>query len=219
MFVTEAKRNVHNELGRLGENEARVLKFYVKDILDEFPDASFAILHKRPGDEVAYPIISFEQDGKYLYWTIGSGDVAKVGIGCCELIATSGSVVVKTIIYTTKIDCALDGGGEPPEPWEGWVEQVSRDAASARQSAESASASEAIVVENAEIAAAAAETAVESKDTAVNAAERAEQAATTAGFMDFFIDDNGDLIYERTENLDIEFELDEGRLIALWPTA
>lgn len=48
--------------------------------------------------------------------------------------------------------------------------------------------------------------------------DRAEQAALEKGYMDFFINDKGHLIYERTDNIDnIDFELNEGRLIALWP--
>lgn len=48
-------------------------------------------------------------------------------------------------------------------------------------------------------------------------AEHAEQAAANAGYMDFHIDENDHLIYEFTENINVDFELEEGRLIAIWP--
>lgn len=47
----------------------------------------------------------------------------------------------------------------------------------------------------------------------------AEQALQLKGYMYVYIDQNtGHLIYNATNNVDIDFELDEGRLIALWPT-
>ena len=44
-------------------------------------------------------------------------------------------------------------------------------------------------------------------------AERAEQAANTAGYMDVEIDENGHLIYTRTDAVDVDFELENGRLL------
>ena len=41
------------------------------------------------------------------------------------------------------------------------------------------------------------------------AADRAEQAANAAGYVSFEINEDGDLIYTRTENVDIDFALDE----------
>ena len=48
---------------------------------------------------------------------------------------------------------------------------------------------------------------------AEDAAERAEQAAGTSGYMDIEIDENGHLIYTRTDAVDVDFELDNGHLI------
>ena len=54
----------------------------------------------------------------------------------------------------------------------------------------------------------------QSAQNASESAERAEQAASDAGYMEFHIDDNGHLIYERTSNVDqIDFELVNGHLI------
>lgn len=44
-------------------------------------------------------------------------------------------------------------------------------------------------------------------------AERAEQAATTAGYLDVEIDENGHLIYTRTDAVDVDFELENGHLL------
>ena len=44
-------------------------------------------------------------------------------------------------------------------------------------------------------------------------AERAEQAANTAGYLDVDIDENGHLIYTRTDAVDVDFELENGHLL------
>jgi len=43
--------------------------------------------------------------------------------------------------------------------------------------------------------------------------EVAQQAATTAGFIDIEIDENGHLIYTRSDTVDIQFSLEDGHLI------
>lgn len=56
------------------------------------------------------------------------------------------------------------------------------------------------------------------KTKAEEAAEKAEYSANVAGYMDFYIDQNGCLIYRHTKNLDnVSFELREGVLYAVWP--
>lgn len=49
-------------------------------------------------------------------------------------------------------------------------------------------------------------------DEAEASADRAEQAAATAGYMFFYIDDRGHLIYSRTDNTEADFYLENGHL-------
>jgi len=65
---------------------------------------------------------------------------------------------------------------------------------------------------DAEQTAADAETASQAATNALNSADRAEQAAQNAGYMFFDIDENGDLIYERTTNVDVDFVIEDGDL-------
>ena len=65
---------------------------------------------------------------------------------------------------------------------------------------------------DAEQTAADAETASQAATDALNSADRAEQAAQNAGYMFFDIDENGDLIYERTTNVDVDFVIEDGDL-------
>lgn len=58
------------------------------------------------------------------------------------------------------------------------------------------------------------------RDSVEDAVDRAEQAATKGGYMDFYIDENGHLIYRKSPGMEnVSFELVEGRLIAIWQTA
>lgn len=56
------------------------------------------------------------------------------------------------------------------------------------------------------------EAAAESAEAAEASAERAEQAAKDAGYIYFYIDENGDLIAQRTSNTQVDFYLNDGDL-------
>jgi len=135
MIIDVTKEKVI-QLGRLGENEARIIRFPLEDVKKEYPNATFTLLNKRPGDPAGYPVIGVQIDGDYLLWTVQSADVAHRGNGECELIACQDNVIVKSYIYTTFTDNALDGSGNPPEPWESWVQQVKEEADRAEAAAE-----------------------------------------------------------------------------------
>ena len=84
---------------------------------------------------------------------------------------------------------------------------------SAAASNAAAAATSAISAAQSERNAAASEAnAVVSASEAYTSAERAEQAATTAGYLDVEIV-NGRLIYTRTDAVDVDFELENGRLL------
>lgn len=85
------------------------------------------------------------------------------------------------------------------------------DAAS--QSESNAAASAASASQSAESASQSATSAQVSATLAARDADRAEQAAGQSGYMFFHIDSNGDLIYERTSNVDVDFRLVDGDLI------
>ena len=132
-------------LGRIGENEARVIRFNIAEIRANYPEAEFTLLNRRPGDVYAYPVNSqyVSVDGGMLCWTVQSGDLATDGDGECEIKASQNGKIVKTVIWTTCVLRALDGSANPPDPWESWVEQVenaAEDATAAAALLENASA-------------------------------------------------------------------------------
>ena len=84
--------------------------------------------------------------------------------------------------------------------------------ANAEASATAAAQSEANAAQSESTATAAATSASASAASAYADAERAEQAAAQSGYMFFYIDENGDLHYQRTENVDVDFYLQDGDL-------
>ena len=179
-------------------------------------------------------------DGK-LYWLLTNTELAYEGVGQCELVVSYGNVIAKTEIYAIAIAPALDGSGEMPEPWESWTQEVTElareivsditdlAAEKTNEFTELANTAEQTVNRMVDDASS---MALKSEGFAVgeqsgepvtsespyynnNAkyyAEQAEQAAGQAGYMFFYIDEHGHLIYERTENVDVDFVLENGHL-------
>ena len=124
------------------------------------------------------------------------------------------------------IDATIAALNDAVESTAADAEQTASDATraeAARQGAESAEAnaeasataaaqSEANASTSAITATAAATSASASASSAYADAERAEQVANTAGYLDVEIVD-GRLIYTRTDAVDVDFALDDGRLI------
>ena len=99
------------------------------------------------------------------------------------------------------------------------AEEAATSAGNAVQSAQAAAASATAAAgsasdasQSAQAAAASATAAQDSADDAAESADRAEQAAGQSGYMFFYIDENGHLIYQRTDNVDVDFYLSDGHL-------
>lgn len=126
-IYSKIKPDGWNEIGRLGENEHRVIQFpESREMFDRYPEAEVTVLHQRPKDLAAYPV-----DPAYVRitdgiveWTVQSGDLAQIGKGRCELVFKQNGIIAKTLIYPTRILPALDESEDPPEPWEGWATRI-----------------------------------------------------------------------------------------------
>ena len=91
----------------------------------------------------------------------------------------------------------------------GNAEQSAQAAVASATAAEGSAAAASQAATNAAESATAAQ---DSADDAADSADRAEQAAGQAGYMFFYINEDGDLIYQRTPNVDVDFYLDDGDL-------
>lgn len=180
-----------NHIGRLGENEHRTFRFPDScEVLAMYPEATVSVLVKRPGDSVAYPVAPgfVEIRNGAVYWTVQSADLARIGRGNVELTFVDGTTVAKNIIYDVYVDKALDGAGDPPEPWESWqtdITAIAGEIAGNRTAAEQA-AEDAIEAQGkAEAAQEAAESAERGAGESAGAADTsARAAAESAGAAD-----------------------------------
>lgn len=92
------------------------------------------------------------------------------------------------------------------------AEGAATSAGNAAQSAQAAAASETAAGQSASAAAESEAAAQASADDAAESADRAEQAAGQSGYMFFYIDERGHLIYQRTPNVNVDFYLQDGHL-------
>lgn len=227
-------------IGRQAENNAVNVVFDLSFLIQNFGDGTAVLVHQRTKDNAPY-IVTTQQDGSTLSWNVSQIDTAYVGVGQAELRWTVGDTLAKTIIYKTWTVKSITADEVMPDEYQSWYDamidyidqlKVDSDArlaeavADARQSATSAAGSATSSAESAtnsatsatqaaqsaSNAASSASSAATSATNAFTSADRAEQAAQTAGYMYFYIDSNGDLIYQRTNNVDVTFYLNDGDL-------
>ena len=120
-------------------------------------------------------------------------------------VAKTAQDVIDADASAQSASADADRAEEAKTDAQNFATQAEQSATSASQSASQASAS-------ASTASAAATSASASAASAYADAERAEQAASTAGYLDVEIVD-GRLIYTRTDAVDVDFALNNGRLI------
>lgn len=227
-------------IGRQAENNAVNIVFDLSYLIQNFGNGTAVLVHRRTKDNAPY-IVTTQQDGSTLSWNVSNIDTAYVGVGQAELRWTVGGTLAKTVIYKTWTVKSITADAVMPDEYETWydaminyidqlkvdsdarlveaVESATQSATSAAESATQAAESETTATAKAAQAAAsasdasrsAAQAAAKATD-AYTSAERAEQAAATAGYMYFHIDSNGDLIYHRTNNVDVTFYLSNGDL-------
>ena len=172
MQIIEAGQSVLR-LGRQGENLARQVRFPAAKYRELYGDGTFALIARRETDSVPYPV-SVTADESWVYWDLSDVDTAVAGQGACELQYYVGQVLAKSQTWRTQVYPSLgDAGEDPPDPYESWVEDVTRTVALAVDEAQAAQSA-------AEMAQAAAEDAQAAAETAQSRAENAQVAAETA---------------------------------------
>lgn len=169
------------EIARVGEQEATQVRFATEWWYETFgAGGRFELEVERPTDDTPY-LVGLSEDDSSVFWTVSAADAAIPGRGRCQLSYYLGSTLAKTRIWDTRILASLSEPGEsPPDPWEGYIEQVHGYAEAAEASAQ---------------------------DSAVSAAEaelsarRAEQIASKNGYFYFEITNTGRLLEHRTDNV------------------
>lgn len=178
-------------IGRQCENDAVKIVFDLSYLIQTFGDGTAVLVHQRVRDDAPYAVTA-TRNGSNLEWSVSNTDNAYVGVGQAELRWTVGDALAKTIIYKTWVTKSITADLTIPSAYQSWYDAMIEyiDQLKVETDEELAQA-----VADAEMY-----------------AERAEQAASTAGYMYFYIDENGDLIYQRTANVDVNFYLSDGDL-------
>lgn len=113
-------------IGRKGETMARDIDFsdIINEIKADYGDGGrCVVLVKRYGETVAYPAASVnEKNG--LIWTPTSTDTAIAGRGRVEVDYYKDDTLVKSVMFTTRVDESLGASGETPEPGYDYMKQI-----------------------------------------------------------------------------------------------
>lgn len=198
-------------LGVQGDNESLQYTADVSDWLAMWPSGVVALVLQAPDGSAPYMAdTSIDREIGLVTWNITRFDTSIVGYGYGELRIVDGDIVKKSFKFATYIrPSILACASDPPAPIPDWITELLEVASDVQG-----------VVDDAEAARDAAQAAQAIAEQAAGDAEasadRAEQAAANAGFMEFDIDNNGHLIYYRTNQVDVDFELSDGRLIVSW---
>ena len=126
MKIIHANSSTVLALGRCGENLARKVIFDITDFENLYGVGTVEVLYQRPNDAQPYPL-AVQRDGTIITWNVTSIDTAIPSeFGKCELRYYSGETLVKSKIWQTWVENALLTPSEttPPEPEQGWVDQV-----------------------------------------------------------------------------------------------
>lgn len=170
-------------LGRVGENNTTqvIWENIVSEYRENFGDGSFTLAVKRCGDKSPY-FVDITADEANISWLVSGGDVAKAGMGSCELTYTVDGAIAKTQTRSTVVYNSLsaDEPTDPPSPVENWVQKVIDASNRAKQSEQSASESAAQAAQDAEATRQNVASSLQNAESALQNAERAEQSASSA---------------------------------------
>lgn len=128
-------------LGRQGEHGVRQVWFDLSYLIENFGEGTAVLVYQRNKDLAPY-IVSTQQTGNNLMWTIDETDTAYEGFGKAEIRWTVDDDLAKTVIYKTNVMKSLTAQTEVPEPLESWydkmIEQIGDSQGYAEQAAQSA---------------------------------------------------------------------------------
>lgn len=125
IIVGEPNQKIN--LGRRGEYDVTEVIFDITSFVEEYGDGNVVLLAKRANDLDPYPVATSRENNK-VTWLVNNADTQYVGQGKAEIFWYVGEnldKLAKSEVYQTWV-CADIGETttEPPEPQEGWVEQV-----------------------------------------------------------------------------------------------
>ena len=125
--VTVTARDAPNIIiGRRGTYETEQIVFDVSYMTQLYGDGTAVLMVKRPMDSFAYPALT-TQDENEVTWVITETDTAYKGHGECELYWYVGNGLTKSTIFSITVLRDIGAtSGDPPDPYESWVDEIVR---------------------------------------------------------------------------------------------
>lgn len=142
MKLVYAKDGPTLDIGLRGENNARRVVFDIEEWVEMYGVGRAELLYHRYGDAVPYPRQYTKQQNE-LYWTVTAWDTEFPGSDHeCELRYYIGDTLVKSNTWRVVVRQALDepDQSDPPDPFESWVSEVLKAAASIEGTADTSNA-------------------------------------------------------------------------------
>ena len=120
-----AKEREKIPLGRVAENEAETVRFYIKGWEELYGSGgTYVLVHKRPIDEQPYICTTTVSEDGYVDWVIHNEDCAYAGNGEAQFSYVINNKIAKSVIYTTVILRSLGQAGELPEPYDTRIQEL-----------------------------------------------------------------------------------------------
>lgn len=170
-------------IGRRSTYETQQVIFDVSWLVQTYGEGTAELLIKRPKDASAYPVVAV-LDGNTLTWTVGDTDTQDKGHGECEIYwYVNGGLAKSCICGITILRDIGDTTETAPDPYETWIETLSRLGAETLTNAQAAQQSANSAAQSASEAENSAAAALESEENALdseNAAKASEQAAAAS---------------------------------------
>lgn len=167
-------------IGYRDEYGARPVAFDFSAWATEYGAGVLQLLLQRPGEKEPFPVL-LDIDGTTATWTPDEVATKNEGQGRAQLLYTREGLQVRDAVFTVLIAPSLGASGDPPEPYEDWLQRLLTIAAEAQQSAIDAAGSAEAAGTSAGAAAGNAGAAAQSALDAEAAKTGAEAAATAAG--------------------------------------
>lgn len=170
-------------IGFVGENDVTEIDFDLTAWAEDLGEGTLTVAIRRPSDTVPY-IVTPEISGNVAVWVISDIDVAEEGTVYAQLIYTVGEQIRKNVVFNFTVGYSLETGGDLPDPWESWLDQMIALGATvtekAAEAAQSASQAMAHAIDAADSATAASGSALSASQSATAAGASATNAAASA---------------------------------------
>ena len=101
-------------VGYQGDRRRYRIRFHLADLFEEFPNGTFTLVIRLPGDSGWKQAEFTQMDGTDLIWTVESEELEKAGTIRAQVVSQKDLTIAKDDIYKFKVRRSVTGGHEEP---------------------------------------------------------------------------------------------------------